>query len=85
MCLEQVHEHVALVAQEPQLFGCSILENLCYDMEPQPQMEDVFIACKLAHAHSFISDMDVTTPAAIASASIDVGCCVLGWLRHDGG
>jgi len=51
------HRHVALVAQEPVLFGCSIKKNILYGLEEDavvPTDEEVIEAAKLANAHEFI-------------------------------
>lgn len=58
LCLRDVHKHVCLVAQDPQLFGGSILQNITYGCEPTPAYEDVVEAAKLAHAHEFIMSME---------------------------
>jgi len=59
-----LHENVALVSQEPQLFGCSIRENITYGVNSLSEtivnsrkitQEDIEKAAREANAHEFIS------------------------------
>lgn len=55
--------HVALVGQEPVLYGRSILRNIMFGLEPEdgggapPSRDQVIAAAKLANAHDFIMDL----------------------------
>ncbi|XP_024363403.1 ABC transporter B family member 25 isoform X2 [Physcomitrium patens] len=51
--LKSVHQHMGLVAQETQMFACSILENITYGLSSWRQ-EDLEEAAKYANAHDFI-------------------------------
>ena len=54
------HRKIAIVGQEPVLFGRSIRRNILYGMEnlndgkAEPTMDDIVSAAKLANAHDFI-------------------------------
>lgn len=53
-------KHVAVVSQQPILFGRSIRRNIMYGMEgtdAEPSQEDIESAAKLANAHEFIQRM----------------------------
>jgi len=58
LCLKDVHNYICLVAQDPQLFGGTIFENITYGCDPKPSYDDVVNASKLAYAHDFIMTMD---------------------------
>lgn len=51
--LKSVHQHMGLVAQETQMFACSILENITYGLSKWRQ-EDLEEAARYANAHDFI-------------------------------
>lgn len=54
--LRSLHKQTALVSQDTQLFGCSILENITYGMdEGSYTFHDVVAAATKASAHEFIS------------------------------
>merc|ERR1711907_328970 len=47
------------VQQEPQLFGMSIRDNVCYGIqhqETQPSEDQVIEACRQANAHDFVQE-----------------------------
>jgi len=85
-----VHEHIALVSQEPVLFNRSILDNILYGLkvgcdcdadgggdggEPSmPTMEDVHAAARLANAHDFI----IGLPMGYATVCGDKGVSLSG-------
>lgn len=52
-----LHQWVAAVGQEPQLFGRSFQENIAYGLIQKPTMEKVIAAAMKAGAHSFISEL----------------------------
>ncbi|CAK9204177.1 unnamed protein product [Sphagnum jensenii] len=52
--LKSVHKHMGLVAQDTQMFACSIEENITYGL-PHYHPEDVEEAARYANAHDFIS------------------------------
>ncbi|GAA0186239.1 ATP-binding cassette [Lithospermum erythrorhizon] len=54
--LRSLRSHIALVSQEPTLFGGTILENICFGNEDATESE-IKSASKLANAHEFISAM----------------------------
>lgn len=55
-----LRKHVGIVSQDPELFDISILENLLFGMENPEKVTkgEVIEACKMAHAHEFISKLD---------------------------
>lgn len=53
MNLKSVHKHMGLVAQDTQMFACSIEENITYGLTKY-RVEDIEEAAKYAHAHDFI-------------------------------
>eukprot|EP00961_Rhodomonas_salina_P200636 2706657-Rhodomonas_salina.2 len=51
-----LRRHVALVQQEPLLFGMSIWDNVCYGRHDNPPSEEEVVhVCQQANAHEFIS------------------------------
>jgi len=55
------HRQVALVGQEPVLFGRSLTDNICYgllDAAEKPASADIVSAATLANAHGFISGFE---------------------------
>jgi ABC-type multidrug transport system fused ATPase/permease subunit len=52
--LSWVHSRIALVSQEPVLFGGSIKENISFGLDEECDMERVIASAKLANAHDFI-------------------------------
>ncbi|CAM6128591.1 unnamed protein product [Calypogeia fissa] len=51
--LKSVHKHMGLVAQDTQMFACSIEENITYGLTKY-RVEDIEEAARYAHAHDFI-------------------------------
>ncbi|KAL3686419.1 hypothetical protein R1sor_008993 [Riccia sorocarpa] len=51
--LKSVHKHMGLVAQDTQMFACSIEENITYGLS-RYTVEDMEEAARYAHAHDFI-------------------------------
>jgi ABC-type multidrug transport system fused ATPase/permease subunit len=54
--LKWLRENIGYVQQEPQLFGLTVRENVCYGLDrdvPQEELEDV---CRQANAHDFIME-----------------------------
>jgi ABC-type multidrug transport system fused ATPase/permease subunit len=54
MDLKWMRQHIGYVQQEPQLFGLSIRENVCYGVDGDVSEEDMMEACRKANAHEFI-------------------------------
>ncbi|MDE5056011.1 peptidase domain-containing ABC transporter [Niallia taxi] len=52
-----LRNRIAYVAQESFFFSGSIFDNLIFGLDKSITMEDVAIACKIANAHEFISDL----------------------------
>jgi len=52
--LRHLHESIAIVPQNPDLFDCSLGENISYGMEDQVTEEDIIAAAKLANCYDFI-------------------------------
>eukprot|EP00253_Pinus_taeda_P030909 PITA_30909 len=55
--LKSLRNHIALVGQEPTLFGGSIRDNILYGKEKASEAE-MIEAAKAANAHDFISSLD---------------------------
>lgn len=53
-----VRQCCGFVAQDTQLFACSIEENLAYGLGRPHTREEVVAACTAANAHEFIMDME---------------------------
>ncbi|KAH6755376.1 ATP binding cassette subfamily B1 [Perilla frutescens var. hirtella] len=54
--LKSLRRHIAVVAQEPCLFACTIYENIAYGHESATESE-IMEAATLANAHKFISSL----------------------------
>ena len=54
MDLKWMRKHIGYVQQEPQLFGLTIRENVCYGVDEEVSEEEMMEACKKANAHEFI-------------------------------
>ncbi|VDM66024.1 unnamed protein product, partial [Strongylus vulgaris] len=54
---EYYHEKIALVAQEPVLYDCSIRDNILYGCEWATN-EDMKMAAQMANAHEFILQLE---------------------------
>ncbi|KAK5967723.1 ABC transporter domain-containing protein, partial [Trichostrongylus colubriformis] len=53
--IRNLREQVCIVSQEPTLFDCTILENICYGLDdPKPTYEQVVNAAKMANIHNFV-------------------------------
>ena len=46
--------HIGYVQQEPQLFGMSVRENVCYGIDRVVSQDELELACREANAHDFI-------------------------------
>mmetsp|Transcript_54894 Transcript_54894/g.98952 ORF Transcript_54894/g.98952 Transcript_54894/m.98952 type:complete len:477 (+) Transcript_54894:2-1432(+) len=55
---KSVRRVCGFVAQDTQLFSCSVEENLAYGLGREPTREEVIDACRAANAHEFILDME---------------------------
>lgn len=55
---KSVRQCCGFVAQDTQLFSCSIEENLSYGLGRDHSKEEVIEACKAANAHEFILEME---------------------------
>ncbi|MEO0357740.1 MAG: ATP-binding cassette domain-containing protein, partial [Pseudomonadota bacterium] len=56
MARHDFRQHLALVPQDPVIFGTSALENIRFG-RPQATLDQVIAAAKAASAHGFISDL----------------------------
>ena len=52
--LKCFHEQIAIVSQNPDLFNCSLAENIAYGALKPPSREQIIQAAKLANCHDFI-------------------------------
>jgi ATP-binding cassette subfamily B protein len=52
--IKWLRRHIGSVQQEPQLFGMSVRENVCYGVDREVPDEEVIAACKEANAYDFI-------------------------------
>jgi len=53
--LKYLRQQIGYVQQEPQLFGLSIRENVCYGVERDVLDDELETVCREANAHDFIS------------------------------
>ena len=53
--LKWLRSRIGYVQQEPQLFGLSVKENICYGLDREVSDEEIINVCKEANAHDFIS------------------------------
>ncbi|RNA11319.1 ABC transporter B family member 25-like isoform X1 [Brachionus plicatilis] len=53
-----LHSKIALVSQEPVLFGGSVKENISFGLNEEVDLEQVIEASKLANAHEFIINFE---------------------------
>ena len=54
--------HLALVSQEPVLFGRTIAENIAYgDNSRQPNMNEIIEVARQANIHTFVSSLPQVT------------------------
>eukprot|EP00049_Salpingoeca_infusionum_P008659 m.143059 g.143059 ORF g.143059 m.143059 type:complete len:1275 (+) comp14078_c0_seq2:641-4465(+) len=58
--IDPVHlrKHIALVTQQPELFGMSIRENIAYGLDREVSMAEIEEAAKKANAYDFIMQFD---------------------------
>jgi ATP-binding cassette subfamily B protein len=52
--LQWLRQHIGYVQQEPQLFGMTVRENICYGVDREVSQEEVENVCREANAHDFI-------------------------------
>lgn len=55
--LRSLRKHMALVSQEPTLFGGTIRENIVYGVSDETDETEIVEAAKAANAHDFISGL----------------------------
>ncbi|KAK6256079.1 hypothetical protein SCA6_017384 [Theobroma cacao] len=55
--LKSLRKHIALVSQEPTLFGGTIRENIAYGASDKMDESEIVEAAKAANAHDFISGL----------------------------
>ncbi|VVA20202.1 Hypothetical predicted protein [Prunus dulcis] len=55
--LRSLRKHMALVSQEPTLFGGTIRENIVYGASNETDETEIAEAAKAANAHDFISGL----------------------------
>merc|ERR1712013_98282 len=53
--LKWLRRNIGYVQQEPQLFGLTVRENVCYGIDRKVDDEELVQVCKEANAHDFIS------------------------------
>jgi len=53
--LQHLHAKIAIVPQNPDLFNCSIGDNIAYGAQTQPTTEEIHAAAKLANCYDFIT------------------------------
>ena len=53
--LKWLRHHIGYVQQEPQMFGMSVRENLCYGIERAVSQDELEEVCRDANAHDFIA------------------------------
>ena len=53
-----MHSKIALVSQEPVLFGGSIKENISFGVDRETSLDEVMEVAKLANAFDFINEFE---------------------------
>ncbi|GAA0163776.1 ATP-binding cassette [Lithospermum erythrorhizon] len=53
---QHLHRKISIVSQEPDLFNCTIEENIAYGLGGKASSSDIENAAKMANAHEFISN-----------------------------
>ena len=53
--LKWLRRHIGYVQQEPQLFGMTVQENICYGVDRTVSQDELESVCREANAHDFIS------------------------------
>ena len=53
-----LHSKIALVSQEPVLFGGTIKENIAFGMDEEVDLDRIIDVAKLANAYEFISTFE---------------------------
>jgi len=53
--LKHLHEQIAIVPQNPDLFNCSIGDNIAYGASARPTTEEIHAAAKLANCYDFVT------------------------------
>jgi ABC-type multidrug transport system fused ATPase/permease subunit len=53
--LRHLHEQIAIVPQNPDLFNCSIGDNIAYGASTRPTTEEIHAAAKLANCYDFVT------------------------------
>eukprot|EP00656_Telonema_subtile_P043990 TRINITY_DN5029_c0_g1_i2.p1 TRINITY_DN5029_c0_g1~~TRINITY_DN5029_c0_g1_i2.p1 ORF type:complete len:390 (-),score=104.32 TRINITY_DN5029_c0_g1_i2:582-1751(-) len=76
--LSWLHSHIAIVAQEPMLFSCSIRDNLAYGCNIPPTITQIEAAARTANAHDFI----MLLPDGYDTMVGERGCCLSGGQRQ---
>jgi len=54
--LKWVRSHIGFVQQEPQLFGVTVRENVCYGVDHEVSDEELEAVCREANAHDFVAE-----------------------------
>lgn len=63
-----LREHIALVAQEPRLFGSTIKDNIIYGVNDDVPMEQVHQAAKESNAYDFIIEQPSKFDTSVANS-----------------
>jgi ATP-binding cassette subfamily B protein/subfamily B ATP-binding cassette protein MsbA len=69
LTLRSLRENVALVLQEPLLFGCSVRENIAYG-RPGATDADIVAAARAAGAHGFVSALPQGYDTAVGERGV---------------
>ncbi|VVB09207.1 unnamed protein product [Arabis nemorensis] len=51
---QYLHKQISIVSQEPNLFNCSVEENIAYGFDGEASLSEIEHASKMANAHEFI-------------------------------
>lgn len=54
--LTWLRQNIGYVQQEPQLFGMTVRENICYGVDKDVPQEEIEKACRQANAYDFVMD-----------------------------
>lgn len=83
MPLSNLRKHLSIVSQEPNLFNCTIGENIAYgDNDREVTNEEIIQAAKNANIHTFISSLPLVSDELIVNSRMRFIYFILLGLRY---
>ena len=65
-----LHSKIALVSQEPVLFGGTIKDNIAFGIDDEVDLDKVIVVAKLANAFEFINSFEKGFDTAVGERGI---------------